>query len=106
LHRCKSRRGEQHETKFCHDGLSPRKIIENKIRWINEYALGRIVAAFAHGLVFISENMEPDISAFIAYSGDHFKRYVSAPQRPSRATGACHRRATLKVQERPASGAA
>jgi hypothetical protein len=32
LHRRKSRRGEQHETKFCHDGLSPRKIIDNKIR--------------------------------------------------------------------------
>ena len=31
LHRRKSCRGKQHETKFCHDGLGPRKIIGKKI---------------------------------------------------------------------------
>jgi hypothetical protein len=29
LQRRKSRRGKQHETKFCHDGLGPRKIFGN-----------------------------------------------------------------------------
>jgi hypothetical protein len=32
LYRRKGRRSEQNETKFCHDGLSPRKIIDNTIR--------------------------------------------------------------------------
>jgi hypothetical protein len=31
LQRSKSGRGKQHETKFCHDGLGPRKISGNKV---------------------------------------------------------------------------
>jgi hypothetical protein len=31
LQRRKRSRGKQHETKFCHDGLGPRKIPGNKV---------------------------------------------------------------------------
>jgi hypothetical protein len=72
LHRRKSCRGKQHETKFCHDDLNPRKNSgstrspgwTNEVVTINEYALGRIVAAFKGRLSFISDN-EKSESAFV-----------------------------------------
>jgi hypothetical protein len=60
LQRRQSRRGEQQESKFCHDGLGSRKVLDGRFRFlmdcfwrdlsstptINKQALGRIVAAF------------------------------------------------------------
>jgi hypothetical protein len=60
LHRCKRSGGKQHETKFCHDDLVPgKRFWQQGLQQgltINEYALGRIVAAFKGGLIFISEH--------------------------------------------------
>jgi hypothetical protein len=44
LHGRKGCRGEQHEAKVCHDGLDPGNDWQQDVA-INEYALGRIVAA-------------------------------------------------------------
>jgi hypothetical protein len=83
LHRRQSGSGEQQQTKFCHDGLGPRKILGRKAwiggrAWagrlvrttrqqglaINEQALGRIVAGFEGGFLFISEDAKP-LCAFV-----------------------------------------
>jgi hypothetical protein len=83
LQRRQSGGGKQQQTKFCHDGVGPRKILGRKVlvgrkvlaersrqqglatRFctrlvikvaINEQALGRIVASFQGVFVFISEN--------------------------------------------------
>jgi hypothetical protein len=72
LHRRKSCRGKQHETKFCHDDLNPRENSgskrspgwTNEVVTINEYALGRIVAASKGRLGFISDN-EKSECAFV-----------------------------------------
>ena len=60
LQRRESRRGKQQESKFCHDGLGPRKILGNKACQqtlaINKQALGRIVASIKRELVFISDS--------------------------------------------------
>jgi hypothetical protein len=71
LQRRQSGGGEQQQTKFCHDGLGPRKnsqkvllqVVGNKAchqaLTINEQALGRIVAGFEGGFVFISDSAKP-----------------------------------------------
>jgi hypothetical protein len=77
LHRRQSGGGKQQQTKFCHDGLGPRKSLGRKVSagrsrqeglgnkachqdpTINEQALGRIVAGFKGSFVFISDNTKP-----------------------------------------------
>jgi hypothetical protein len=62
LQRGESCRGKQQESKFCHDGGVPGKILATRFGntvcqqtlAINEQALGRIVASFKPELVFIS----------------------------------------------------
>jgi hypothetical protein len=89
LHRRQSGGGKQQQTKFCHDGLGPRKslggsswqeVLGRKVLagslgnkachqglTINEQALGRIVAGFKGGFVFISDNTKPHCS-FVHYA--------------------------------------
>jgi hypothetical protein len=89
MHRRQSGGGKQQQTKFCHDGLCPRKIFGRKVlaggcwqevlaekSWqqrfhqglaINEQALGRIVAGFEGGFVFISDGAKLR-SAFVHYA--------------------------------------
>jgi hypothetical protein len=72
VHRRKSGRGKQHETKFGHDDVSPRQIIENKIRRsTNKRWAGLWRPSQAACFLFLKT--EPsDAPAFIAHSGDHF----------------------------------
>jgi hypothetical protein len=82
LHRRQSGGGKQQQTKFCHDGLDPRKKGLATRVWqqdchqalaINEQALGRIVAGFIGGFVFISEDAKPGAPLFITHSGGYLK---------------------------------
>jgi hypothetical protein len=72
LQRRQSGGGKQQQTKFCHDGVGPRKILGRKALQvdlgnnachqdltINEQALGRIVAGFGGVFVFISDSAKP-----------------------------------------------
>ena len=72
MHCRKRGRGKQYETKSCHDGWDPRKKSatssgDQRIR------LGRIVAAFKDGLVFILTTESLNASSFIAHSEDRFQ---------------------------------
>ena len=57
------------------------------------------MAAFEGGFVFISKYVKPDIPPFIAYSGDHFKRYGALYLRQVRRVGTCIRLRALQSQE-------
>jgi hypothetical protein len=88
MHRRQSGGSKQQQTKFCHDGLCPRKILGEKVlaggswreglegSWqqrchqgltINEQALVRIVAGFEGGFVFISDGAKLRF-AFVHYA--------------------------------------
>lgn len=57
------------------------------------------MAAFEGGFVFISEYLKPDIPPFIAYSGDHFKRYIALCLRQVRRVGTCIQLSAHQSQE-------
>jgi hypothetical protein len=84
MHCRQSSGGKQQQTKFCHDGLGPRKILGkflagrlgrkacHKGLTINKQALGRIVAGSKAGFVFV-KTPSPDALLFITHSADRFK---------------------------------
>jgi hypothetical protein len=78
--------GKQCETKSCHDGLGPREKFRQQGwqqgRAINEQALGRIVAAFKAGLLFISEH-ENSYCVFVhcAFRGSFQTELLHCPLR-------------------------
>jgi hypothetical protein len=86
VHRRQSGGGEQQQTKLCHDGLGPRKILGRKSRQesrkaglatkacqrgavISKQALGRIVAGFKSRVAFIFDGAKPDAHCSLRIQG-------------------------------------